>query len=43
MREKHPAGAGLGCLLAPPFTVVGEVLGCQCVRDYIGKEVDDVR
>ena len=35
---KHPAVIGLGGLRAP-VTVVGEVLGCQRVRDYIGKEV----
>ena len=40
---KHPAATGLGGLRAP-VTVVGEVLGCQRVRDYIGKEFvrDDI-
>jgi len=36
---KHPAVIGLGRPRAP-VAVVGEVLGCQRVRDYIGKEVD---
>ena len=31
---QHPAVIGLGSLRAP-VTVVGEVLGCQRVRDYI--------
>jgi len=35
---KHPAVIFLGGLRAP-VTVVEEVLGCQRVRDYIGKEV----
>jgi len=36
---KHPAVIGLDSLRAP-VTVVGEVLRCQRVRNYIGKEVD---
>ena len=36
---QRPAVIGLGGLRAP-VTVVGEVLGCQRVRDYIGEEVD---
>ena len=36
---EHSAVIGLGCLGAP-VAVVGEVLSCQRVRDYIGKEVD---
>jgi len=36
---KHSAVIGLGGLRAP-VTVYGEVLYCQRVRDYIGKEVD---
>jgi len=35
----HPVVIGLDSLRAP-VTVVGEVLGCQRVRDCIGKEVD---
>jgi len=35
---QNPAVIGLGGLRAP-VTVVGEVLGCQRARDYIGKEV----
>jgi len=36
---KHPAVIGFGGLRAP-VTVLGEVLGCQRVRDCIGKEVE---
>jgi len=36
---KFPAVIGLDCLRAP-VAVVGEVLGYQRVRNYIGKEVD---
>ena len=36
---KHPAVIGLDGPRAP-VTVVGEVLGCQRVRNYIGEEVD---
>jgi len=36
---KHSAVLGLGCLRAP-VAVVGKVLGCQSVQDYVGKEVD---
>jgi len=36
---EHSAVIGLDGLRAP-VTVVGEVLGCQRVRDYISKEVD---
>jgi len=36
---QHQAVIGLGSLGAP-VTVVGEVRGCQRVRDWIGKEVD---
>ena len=36
---KHAAVISLGGLLAP-VTVVGEVLGCQRVSGYIGKEVN---
>jgi len=38
---KHPAVIGLDGLRAPvTVVVVGEVLGCQRVRNYIGEEVD---
>ena len=36
---KYPAVIGLDGLRAP-VTVVGEVLRCQRVRNYIGREVD---
>jgi len=36
---KHPAVIGLDGIRAP-VTVLGEVLGCQRVRDCIGMEVD---
>jgi len=36
---KHPAVIGLDGLRAP-VSVVGEVLGCQRVRNCIGEEVD---
>ena len=39
MRDKAPGGIGLDGLRAP-VTVVGEVLGCQRVRKFIGEEVD---
>ena len=36
---KHPVVVGLDGLRAP-VAVVGELLDCQRVRNYIGKEVD---
>jgi len=35
---KYPAIIRLDCIRVP-VAVVGEVLGCQSARDYIGKEV----